>query len=243
MTTRPFKSIVSLAAIVGLALPAWAQIVRINFSSEVAEVSGPLLPGVGVGSIITGEVEVDLAKLPPDSYPDDPSYSFHFYSGMGLPGYIFRFNTGFQTYTLDSVNAATGLGIVPAISLLNFDGDLFDIAARHAGNPYGALLSFSDFASPANLLRGDYFPEDINLAAGLANATFKYSDFLSTNAVVAKVTSTSMVIEQETPAALLIYRVRVSSLPQHLKRTLTARLNVSDAAFAKDRCAIGLRQL
>jgi hypothetical protein len=243
MKTRTFAAIAYLAAVIGMTLPAYSQVVRIQFRSEVTEVTAPLLAGVTVGSIITGLVEVNLAHLPLDSYPDDPSYSFHSYSLQGIPGYIFQFDTGIQTFTLDSVNAAGGLGVVPAISLLDFEGDLFDMAARDAGNPCGAVLAFSDFSSPATLLSGDYFPEDINLAAGLAHATFKYADFLSTNAVVARVTSASMLIEQDTQSALLIYRVRVSSLPEQRKRPLIATLQAADTAFGAGQCETGLKYL
>jgi hypothetical protein len=242
MKTSTFKSIVYLAVTLGTALAARSQIVRIEFRSEVTSVNAPLLEGVTVGSVITGQVDVDLAHLPPDSEPS-PSYSFHSYSLQGLPGYVFQFDTGIHTFTLDSVNAAGGLGIVPAISLLDYDGDLFDMAARDQGSTNGVLLSFTDFNSPSNLLSGDYFPEDVNLAAGLANATFKYADFITTNAVIARVTSATMVIELETPSALLIYRVNVSSLSAQRKRPLIATLEAADAAFAGGQCSTGLKHL
>jgi hypothetical protein len=243
MKTRTFKSIVYLAAVFGTALPACPQLVRIQFTSEVTQVTAPLLAGVTVGSIITGQVEVDLSHLPHDSDPS-PEVSCFLYSGAGLPGYVFQFDTGFESFRLDSVNAATGLGIVPAISLANYaDSDVLDLVARDQGNLNGVLLRFFDYTAPFTLLSGDYFPEDLNLAAGLERATFTYADFLTTNAVVAKVTSASMVIEQETPSALLIYRVNASSLPSPRKRTLVATLQAADAAFASGQCATGLRDL
>jgi len=241
--TRKFEGIIYLATAIILALPTYSQVVRIQFSSEVTEVNSPLLTGVTVGSVITGQVEVDLAYLPPNSaFRSD--YVFFNYSGAGLPGYIFEFDTGFETFRLDSVNAATGLGIVPGISLANHeDTDLFDMAARDQGNTNGVLLQFWDFTEPTTILSGDYFPEDVNLAAGFDRATFTYRDFLTTNAVVARVTSVSMVIEQETPSALLIYRVNASSLPPQRKRPLIAALDAADAAFAGGQCATGLRHL
>jgi len=232
-----------LAAVFAAVFPASSQIVRIRFTSEVTGVSGPLLAGVTVGSIITGQVEVNLSDLPRDSEPS-PEVSYFLYSGAGLPGYVFQFDTGFESFRLDSVNAAIGLGIVPAISLANYaDFDVLDLVARDHGNLNGVLLRFFDYTAPFTLLGGDYFPEDVNLAAGLERATFTYADFLTTNAVVAKVTSASMAIEQETPSALLIYRVNASSLPTQRTRPLIATLDAADAAFANGQCATGLRYL
>jgi hypothetical protein len=243
MKTHVCKSIVYLAAVLGPALPVFSQLVRIQFSSEVTEVTAPLLAGVTVGSTITGQVEVDLSFLPPDTDPS-PATSSHWYSGAGLPGYIFQFATGLETFRLDSTNAATGLGIVPAISLADYaDFDVLDLVARDQGNLNGVLLRFYDFTAPFTLLSGDYFPEDVNLAAGLETATFTYADFLTTNRVVAKVTSASLVVEQETPSALLIYRVNASSLPAQRKRPLITTLEAADAAFATGQCATGLRYL
>lgn len=205
--------------------------------------NAPWLEGITVGSVITGRVELDLAHLPSDMDPGPPGSSFWYYGG-GIPGYIFQFNTDLQSFTLDSTDAAEGLGIVPAISLIKTgDADVLDFAARNAGNTNGVLLRFADYTDPFTLLSGDYFPEDVNLPAGLENATFTYADFLTTNAVVAKVTSASMVIEQDTPSALLIYRVNASTLPAQRKRPLIATLEAADAAFANGQCATGLRYL
>src|SRR5262249_18524555 len=149
--------------------------------------------------------------------------------------YIFQFNSVVQAYTLDSLNAGRGLGLVPGVSLANYsDSDYLDFAARDQGTLFGIDLRFWDATAPYTLLSGHYFPEDVNLASGLDRATFKYADFfLTTNAVIAKVTAASMVIEQETPSALLIYRVNASSLPAPRKRPLLATLDAADAAFAK----------
>src|SRR5262245_9135189 len=83
-------------------LPAVGQTVRVQFSSEVASISGTPLPAVTNGSVITGEITVDLAHLPPDVDPFD-SRAEHSYGGHSLPGYIFQFTAGGQTYTFDSV--------------------------------------------------------------------------------------------------------------------------------------------
>src|SRR6185369_14220254 len=103
---------------------------------------------------------------------------------------------------LDSVNAATGLGIVPGISSVSSpDTGVLDFVARDEGNLFGVLLRFANYTTPLTFVKGDYFPEDVNLSEGLARATFTFSDFLNPDAVVAKVTSASMAIESATPSA------------------------------------------
>ena len=243
MNTNVCRSILGLTATFALIFPACSQRVNINFTSEVTQVSPGLLPGVAIGSVITGRVQVDLAHLPPDT-AEAPERSSFWYSGLGIPGYVFQFETGLQTFSLDSVNAATGLGIVPAIDLIEGgDADVLDFAARDAGNPYGVLLRFADYTDPFTLLDGAYFPEHVNLPAGLAEATFTYSDFINPGKVIAKVVSASLVIEQDTPSALLIYRVNASDLPAQRKRPLIATLEVADAAFAAGQCEAGLKHL
>jgi hypothetical protein len=243
MKTNVYKSIVGLTAAFALTFPACSQRVNITFTSEVTQASAGLLPGVGVGSLVTGHVQVDLAHLPPDT-AESPERSSFSYSGLGIPGYVFQFETGLQTFSLDSVNAAAGLGIVPAIDFIKADdADVLDFAARDEGNPYGVLLRFADYTSPFTLLSGPYFPEDLNLPAGLGNATFTYSDFINIPTVVAKVTSASLVVEQDTPSALLIYRVNASVQPAQRKRPLLATLEAADAAFAAGQCEAGLQHL
>jgi hypothetical protein len=243
MKKRILKGIVCLMLIGGAASPAPAQTVNILFTGQVTEVSAPLLEGVTVGSTITVRVSVDLAYLPKDSEPD-PDRSFFVYSGLRQPGYVFEIDTGFETITLDSVNAATGVGIVPGISLTQAgDSDIFDMAARDEGNPYGALLVFRDDVAPFELLTGDYFPEDANLAGGVDYGVFIWSDFIHTNAVVATMTSAAMSFEYDPPTVFLRYRVRVSDLRPHIKRALTAALHAADRAYARDQCAAGVRYL
>jgi hypothetical protein len=243
MKTYVYKSILSLTAAFALTFPACSQRVNINFTSEVTQVSPGLLPGVAIGSVITGLIQVDLAHLPPDT-AEAPERSSFWYSGLGIPGYVFQFETGLQTFSLDSVNAAADLGIAPAIDLIKAaDADVLDFAARDAGNPFGVLLRLADYRAPFTLLDGTYFPEDVNLSAGLADATFTYSDFINPPTVVARITSASMVIEQDTPSALLIYRVNASDLPTQRKRPLIATLEAADALFAADQCEAGLKAL
>jgi len=135
--------------------------------------------------------------------------------------------------------------VVPGVSLANYpDSDFLSLAARDQGSLFGVELGFADTTSPFTLLSGLYFPEDVNLAAGLGMGTFKYADFfLTTNVVVARVTSASMEIEQDTPSALLIYRVNASNLSSHAKTRLLTTLEAADAAFANGQCAAGLRYL
>ena len=86
-------------------LVADGDVVVARFTSEVTEVSGPLLPGVGVGSIITGQVEVDLAHFPPDSddidqlvlvgnYQPEEFSQRHVRTGLGVPLFALRVRRG-----------------------------------------------------------------------------------------------------------------------------------------------------
>jgi len=104
MKTWTIKNILCLAATLGLTFPACPQLVHIRFTSEVTEDSGQLLPGVSVGSIITGKVDIDLAYFPHDDAFEGliPDFALYSYSGQGRPGYIFQFDTGVQTFTLNS---------------------------------------------------------------------------------------------------------------------------------------------
>jgi len=65
----------------------------------------------------------------------------------------------------------------------------------------------------------------------------------ATGAVIAKVTSASLVIEQETPCALLLYRVNASALSSQRKRPLLATLEAADAPFAAGQCEAAFNNL
>jgi hypothetical protein len=134
MKIRTLAFIVCFIALLQWSWPAGAQMVRVQFVSEVASMSGSPLPGVTVGSVITGEVTVDLAHLPADVHPFD-SVGEYSYSGHGPPGYIFQFTAGGQTYTFDSVNAAGDGGTTPGIFLHDFgpSGESMNFQARSAG--------------------------------------------------------------------------------------------------------------
>jgi len=234
-------------ALLHCALPAVGQTVRVQFSSEVASMSGALLSGVTTGSVITGEVTVDLAHLPPDVHTFD-SVGEHSYGGHGLPGYIFQFTAGGQTYTFDSVNAASGPGMAPGFFLHDFGPSLESVyfQARSSGIPFVALLQFEDVSDPYTLLRGDYFPEDLDLSvipdrARLIYAAGNFGE--GVDRVLALITSLTMTIELPTPASLLIYRVKASNLSERQKRALLRILERADAAFAEGRCKLGQKRL
>lgn len=234
-------------ALLHCAFPVVGQTVRVQFSSQVASVSGTPLPGVTNGGVITAEISVDLAHLPPDSDPFD-SRAEHGYGGRGLPGYIFQFTAGGQTYTFDSVNAAGGPGLAPGIFLHNFGPSLESLyfQARSTGIPFAALLQFEDISDPWTLLRGDYFPEDLDLStipdrARLIYAAGNYGE--GVEQVLALITSLRMTIELPTPASLLIYRVKASNLSERQKRALLRILERADAAFAQGRCKLGQKWL
>ena len=218
------------------------QIARIQFTSEVTNVVGSLLSSVTVGSVITGQIDVVLAQLPPDvdANPDIASDS---YAG-GRPGYVFQFNTGVETVTLNSTNAAGDPGVLPAIYLaqLGDPSDHVGFQARDAGNPNAAILSFGDITPPLTLLTGDYFPEDVHLDEGLARAMFQY--FSGGATVEARVTSAIMtIVDAEGPCAVLIFRVNASALSARQKRILLRLLDAADQAYANDRCRLGQRRL
>ena len=228
-------------ALLHCALPAVGQTVRVQFSSQVESISGSPLPGVTNGSVITGEITVDLAHLPPDSTPGD-------YGGRGMPGYVFQFTAGGQTYTFDSVDAAGGPGMAPGIFCRDSGPSLESLyfQARSTGIPFVALLQFEDVSDPWTLLRGDYFPEDVDLSVIPDRARFIYAagDFgEGVERVLAAVTSLTMTIELPTPASLLIYRVERSSLSERQKRALLRILERADAAFEDGRCKLGKNRL
>jgi hypothetical protein len=92
-----------------------AQTARIQFTSEVTNVVGSVLSNVAVGTVITGQIGVVLAPLPPDV---DASANIASYScAGGRPGYVFQFNTGVETVTLNSTNAAGDRGVLSSIYL------------------------------------------------------------------------------------------------------------------------------
>jgi hypothetical protein len=223
---------------------ARAQVVRIQFVSEVTNVVGSALSGVTAGSIITGQITVDLAGIPQDGDPA-PSFGSYGYAHRE-PGYVFRFDTAAQTIIYDSTNAAIDGGTSPGLFLyqLGDPSHSLGVQARDTGNPNAAILSFADITQPLTLLRGDYFPEDVNLDAGLARATFQYFDNFGTNAVVARVTAATMTIEPAaTRTSLLSFRVSASTLSLRRKHILLRRLRGADRAFADERCRLAQRRL
>jgi hypothetical protein len=225
-------------------LVGYTQVVRVQFTGEVTNIVGSLLSNVTVGTVITGHVEVDLARLPADVDPN-PDVANYSYSG-GRAGYVFQFNTGDQTITYDSISAAGDPGVLPTIYVaqLGDPSDHIGFQARNAGSPYAAILSFDDIMPPLALLTGDYFPEDVHLDEGLARAMFQYFDNFGSSTVEARVTSAMMtIVGAETPSALLIFRVNASTLSPRQKRMLLRILRAADRAYANDRCEVGQRRL
>ncbi len=246
MITQKLKAIIWLAAFVVAASPACSQIVRIEFTSQVFEVVGSPLVGVTVGSVITGHVEVDLASLPTDEDPWE-SVGLYPYSSAegGRPGFVMEFDTGFERISYDSINAANDPGITPGIFMHDEAGahDWLGLQARDQGEPYATGLSFEAYMEPRTLTSGDYFPESVNLQAGLEKARFYYTDYFGANAVAAIVTAASMTVEPGGSIALLALRVQASELSGQRKRVLLGLLEASEVAFAQGRCDAGLRQL
>jgi len=236
------RSIVCVACIFGSS--AWCQIVRIDFRSEVTQVSGTVLPGVKIGTIITGRVEVDLATLPAD-YDPDPDFAGHGYNG-GHPGMTLEFDTGFQRITYDSVNAAGDPGLSPGLFVNDEQGpyDYLSFQFRNQDDPHGAVLNFELYDEPRTLITGDFFPESVNLDAGLPRASFQYFSSLTTDSVVARNVSATMTVDVgDSVTALLVFRVNTSNLTVQRKRPLLSALEAAEAAFAAGNCEAGLRQL
>src|SRR6058998_2293163 len=188
-------SVVWLAAIFAMTLPGWSQVLRIEFSSQVTEVVGSLLPGVTVGSTISGQVQVDLAQLPDDGSPlaGRGEYS---YAG-GHPGFTIQFNAGSHSIIYDSINGSRDPGISVGI-FLNDDGgnhDWLNFQLRNQDDPIAVILSFEDVTAPFTHLIGDYFPESVNFETGIPGAVFQYFDNFGTASVVARNVSASMTID------------------------------------------------
>lgn len=218
------------------------QIARVQFTSEVTNVVGTLLSNVTIGTVITGQIDVVLAQLPPDvdAGTNIASYS---YAG-GRPGYIFQFSTGAETVTLNSTNAAGDPGVLPAIYLAELadPSDHVGFQARDAGSPNAAILSFGDITPPLTLLTGDYFPEDVHLNEGMARAMFQY--FSGGATVEATVTSASMtIVEAEGPCDVLIFRVNASTLSARQQRILLRLLRPANRAYINERCRLGQKRL
>ena len=238
-----FRFFVGTVVLLGTALPVCSQLVRIQFNSLVTQASGSPLAGVTVGSTITGQIQVNLATLPSDNNPLT-WFGGYDYSG-GLPGYTFQFDTGLETVTYDSVNAAGGGGLTPGFFLQSVtNAEFFSLQARDEGNPFGAVLRFRGSTNPLALVSGDYFPEDVHLAGGLGNADFLYFNKYGDVVMAAQVTSASLTIESgNNPCGLLSYRVKTSGLSKKHKRELLDKLQSADEAFAKGREKTGLRHL
>ncbi len=244
MRTNRLTAIVCLASTLILASSAWSQIVRIDFRSEVTQVSGMALPGVKAGTIITGRVEVDLSTLPAD-YDPDPNFGGYGYNG-GRPGMTLQFDTGFQHITYDSVNAAGDPGISPGIFVNDEQAgrDYLSFQFRNQNDPYAAILTFELYDEPRTLITGDYFPESVNLEAGLARANLAYFNSFTTDLVMARNVSATMTVDVgDSVTSLLVSRVNTSNLTVPRKRILLSALEAAEAAFAAGNCDAGLRQL
>ena len=238
-----FRILVGTVVLLGAAFPACSQLVRIQFQSLVTQTHGAPLAGAVVGGTITGEIVVNLTTLPAD-YVTETWFGGYDYSG-GRPGYTFQFSTGLETVSYDSENAAGGGGLTPGLFLQQqADADFFSVQAREVGNPFGVVLRFRGATTPPALISGDYFPEDVHLAAGLGNADFlcfnRYGDMV----VAAQVTSASLVVETgDSPCALLSYRVNASDVSAKDKRALLGKLQSAERAFGKGHEKTGLRHL
>ncbi len=242
MRSKNLPILTCVAALFVAGFAARAQTVIIEFSSVVTNAS-TLLQGVHIGSVITGRITVDLASLTADGdpWPNVGAYGY----GPGDPGFIFEFQTGFETIRYDSIHAATdGGGLAPGIWMYDGIGDDWLIfQERDQGKPYGASLSFERFTEPQNLLTGDYFPESVNLKASLEKAQFFYGQSIFTG-VGATVTEASMtVVPGGSIAGLLAFRIQNSDLPAPQKQELIRTLQASEAALAQGQCKQGLHQL
>lgn len=240
---KMFRIIVGTVVLLGAVFPACSQLVRLQFNSLVTQASGSPLAGVAVGTTITGHIEVNLATLPSDNNPL-PWFGGYDYSG-GVSGYTFQFDTGLETVSYDSVNAAADGGLTPGFFLQSaVDAEFFSLQARGAENPYGAVLRFRGSTNPLALVSGDYFPEDVHLAAGLGHADFLYFNKYGDIVVAAQVTTASLDIDPtNNPCVLLSYRVNASALPAKHKRELLDKLRSADGAFAQGREKTGLKHL
>lgn len=247
MKTRGLKTILVLATVCLPTLASHSQIVRVEFSSRVTSVTGSPLQSVHVGSVITGWAEVDLARLPRDGDPwrSVGSYAYSTRSG-GLPGFTMELNAGVERVTYDSINAANDPGHAPGIFMYDDAGahDWLLFQARDQGKAFAAVLSLEDITRPWQLLTGDYFPESINLRAGLDRARLDYFDSFGGNALIAEVTSVSVTLQPGgSPAAILAMRVRTSNLSEGRKQFLLHILETSDVALARGRCRASLQKL
>jgi len=229
------KALVCLAAILMAALPAWSQLLRIEFSGEVTQAADVLLPGVTVGSPLTGRVEVDLAQLPEG-----------YYYGGGHPGYTIQFSAGTHTVLFDSINASRDPGFTPGI-FLNDEGGNYDwvgFQLRNQDDPLAVTLRFEDVIPPFALVNGNFLPESIHLPTGLSRATFTYFNEFGQGFVQARVTSATMTIDGVggvTP--ILQWRVNHSNLSAQQKRALLSMLQAAEQEFAAGDCEAGLRHL
>jgi hypothetical protein len=229
------KTVVWLGAFLMAALPAWSQVLRIEFSGEVTLADVLLLPGVTVGSPLNGRVEVDLAQLPEDNY-----------YGGGHPGYTIQFSAGPHTVLFDSINASRDPGLTPVI-FLNDEGGNYDwvgFQLRNQDDPLAVTLRFEDVIPPFTLVNGNYLPESIHLPTGLPRATFTYFNNFGSGTVQAKVLSATMTIDGvEGVTAILLWRVTNSNLQAQQKRALLSMLQAAEQEFAEGDCQAALRYL
>jgi hypothetical protein len=239
---------VCVAALLGTCLPLRAQVVQIDFTARVTQAVGSVPAGVSLGSTITGQVQVDLQYLPT---PDD-SASFYtgYYYGGGVPGYVIQFNTGVQTITLDSVNAANNAGATPGIFLYNLQPTCpecgpalqwVDFQLRDAGQTWFAYVRIADTNPPLNFLADNHFPYGLNLAAS-TEAYLGYHDTGGNPSFRADLTSVSMTIAPP-PCTGLVDQVNASDLPAQRKRPLLASLEAACGALARNDCETASGQL
>ncbi|MCI0745602.1 MAG: hypothetical protein L0Y58_09380 [Verrucomicrobia subdivision 3 bacterium] len=237
-------TVVWLATLVAAVSPAWSHVLRIEFSSQVTQVEGSLLPGVTVGSTITGQVQVDLAQLPQD-YDPQPTIGGYSYAG-GHPGFTIRFNAGSHSIMYDSINGSRDPGVSVGIFLTDDAGnhDWLNFQLRNQDDPIAVILNFEDVTPPFTHVIGDYFPESINFKEGIPRAIFQYFDNFGFAAVIARNVSATMTIDGvEGVTGLLMLRVNSSNLSAQRKRSLVNALQAAEEAFAKGDCEAGLRHL
>jgi hypothetical protein len=218
---RTLPSLCALIVAAAFSPIAHGEIFILDFDATVNEYSQTMFPepGFGVGSVVSGHVEVDLATLPvPKVTGTLANYNYWRFSGppyeffLGtLPGLTMRLTVDGQTFSYDSTTLPCSSGGTPGVGLNDQEGnDRFGVGLRDG--PREMDLTFTDQMGPTTLVNGLTFPDSLDLnsssfhiGSGYDTAGFVWFDNVTYETLLgADVTSYSFAIVPEPSACLLL---------------------------------------
>jgi len=175
MTLRQRLKLLIIA--IPLTAAAHDEIFVLNFQTHAGVLQGSVPISAGNGTVVSGQIFVDLAFLPA-AYVPQPHVAFYTYAGSGRPGYVFQFTTGTETVVVDSRDSDITGGAASGIMMQIHTGDVYyydslEFQMRATEGQSYFSLQLLDLGAPY-MLNELTFPYGINNLDTLHSAHFRY---------------------------------------------------------------------